>query len=350
MMLKEYQTQSTLNPKLWIDGNLKPNLHEGFMKIAEHFYEFLEIPAPIIDIILIGSNANYNWTKFSDIDIHIVVNYLEIGSNLHLVNNYLHAKKSIWNTNYPLKYKGMNIELYAQDSNDNLHSTVGVYSIMNQRWLHKPDSATVSIDDDAIQQKAQPYEYEIDSIKDDDPNASKKINDLLKRLRNLRQSGLEAEGEYSIENLAYKHLRNSGYLGRLKDLLQKLVIGQLTVESQNSRKTVVQSLVKHIKKEQLLDENDWHNIISRTGAIEDPMGQWNNPGECTMIPSNQITMKDVSYPVMGIDDTGHMIMMQPDKSYNFPGTKVFEIPHTAQWQTTIMQIQNQLNNGGWSAK
>jgi hypothetical protein len=48
--------------------------------------------------------------------------------------------------------------------------------------------------------------------------------------------------------------------------------------------------------------------------------------------------------------TGHMIMMEPDKSYNFPGTKVFEIPHTAQWQTIIMQIQNQLKNGGWSAK
>jgi len=344
-MLKEYQTQSTLNPKLWINGQLKPKLHNGFMNIAQHFYEFLEISAPIQDVILIGSNANYNWTKFSDIDIHIVVNYLEIGDNMHLVSNYLHAKKSIWNTNYPLKYKGMNIELYAQDSNDNLHSTVGVYSIMNQRWLHKPDSTTISIDDDAIQQKAQPYEYEIDSLKEDDPQITLKIKDLLKRLRNLRQTGLEAEGEYSIENLAYKHLRNSGHLARLKDLLQRGVIGKLTVES-----AVTSKLVKHISKQQILDENDWHNIISQTRAIEDPMGQWEHPGCCTMIPSNQITMKRVPYPVMGIDDTGHMIMMQPDKSYNFPGTKVFEIPHTAQWQTTIMQIQNHLKNGGWSAK
>ena len=344
-MLKEYQTQSTLNPKLWTDGKLKPQLHDGFMKIAEHFYEFLEIPAQILDVILIGSNANYNWTKFSDIDIHIIVNYLEIGSNMHLVSNYLHAKKSIWNTNYPLKYKGMNIELYAQDSNDNLHSTVGVYSLMNQRWLHKPDSTTISIDDDAIQQKAQPYEYEIDSLKEDDPQITLKIKDLLKRLRNLRQSGLEAEGEYSVENVAYKHLRNSGHLARLKDLLQRGVMGQLTVES-----NVTSKLVKHISKQKILDENDWHNIISQTSAVEDPMGQWKNPGCCTMIPSNQITMQRVPYPVMGIDDTGHMIMMQPDKSYNFPGTKVFEIPHTAQWQTTIMQIQNQLKNGGWSAK
>jgi hypothetical protein len=344
-MLKEYQTQSTLNPKLWIDGKLKPQLHDGFMNIAQHFYEFLEIPADMIDVILIGSSANYNWTKFSDIDIHVVINYLKIGNNLHLVENYLYAKKSIWNTNYPLKYKGMNIELYAQDSNSNLHSTVGVYSIMNRAWIHKPNSTTISIDDDAIQQKAQPYEYEIDSMKEDDPQITLKIKDLLKRLRNLRQSGLEAEGEYSIENLAYKHLRNSGHLSRLKILLQQGIMGQLTIES-----NVTPKLVKHINKQKLLDESDWHNIISQTSAIEDPMGQWKYPGRCTMIPGNQITMQRVSYPVMGIDDTGHMIMMQPDKSYNFPGTKVFEIPHTAQWQTTIMQIQNQLKNGGWSAK
>lgn len=345
MMLKEYQTQSTLNPKIWINDELKPRLHNGFMNIAQHFYEFLETPAAMLDVILIGSSANYNWTKFSDIDIHVVINYLEIGDNLHLVENYLRAKKSIWNTNYPLKYKGMNIELYAQDSNDNLHSTVGVYSIMNQEWIHKPDSTMISIDDDAIQQKAQAYEYEIDCLKDDDPQITFKIKDLLKRLRNLRQTGLEAEGEYSLENLAYKHLRNSGHLTRLKDLLQRGIMGRLSMESD-----VTSKLVNHISKQKLLDENDWHNIISQTGAFEDASGQWTRPGECTMIPGNQITMQRVPYPVMGIDDTGHMIMMQPDKSYNFPGTKVFEIPHTAQWQTTIMQIQNQLKNGGWSAK
>ena len=98
-MLLEYKTHGELNPKLWADNNLRSKLHAGLLKIAHHFYEFLEIDVPIQDIILIGSNANYNWTKHSDIDLHVIVNYLEIGDNLHLVKNYLHAKKSVWNSN-----------------------------------------------------------------------------------------------------------------------------------------------------------------------------------------------------------------------------------------------------------
>ena len=128
-MLHEYQTHNELNPQLWTsDQTMSDNVRYGFLKIANAFYEFLEIDTHIIDIVLIGSNANYNWTDNSDIDIHVVVNYLEIGSNLFLVENYLRAKKSIWSSKYPLKYKGMDIELYAQDSNQDLHGSVGIFS------------------------------------------------------------------------------------------------------------------------------------------------------------------------------------------------------------------------------
>ena len=57
-MITEYETQSTLNPKLWDGDQLRPKLRVGFMKIAKEFYNFLEIKADIIDVILIGSNAN----------------------------------------------------------------------------------------------------------------------------------------------------------------------------------------------------------------------------------------------------------------------------------------------------
>ena len=77
-MINEYETHGELNPKLWVDDKLRNDLRKGFLKIAHHFYEFLEIDVPIQDIILIGSNANYNWTKYSDIDLHVIVNYLEI--------------------------------------------------------------------------------------------------------------------------------------------------------------------------------------------------------------------------------------------------------------------------------
>jgi hypothetical protein len=339
-MLNEYQTQNSLNPKLWDEFHLKGNLQEKFLEIAKHFYEFLETDATILDIILIGSNANYNWTKYSDIDLHVVINYLEVGDNLHLVEQYLRAKKSIWNTNYPLKYKGMNIELYAQDSNDELHSSVGVYSLYHNKWIRKPSADIISIDDSDIEHKAAPYEYEINALKSDDPNLDYKIKDILDRLRNLRASGLEASGEYSIENLAYKHLRNKGYLGKLKELLHKSTYGKLNIDE-----SVIESLAKHVNKQSTLSESEWSDIITKTNAIEDPMGQWKHPGRCTMIPSNNITMKNVPHQVLGIDDTGHMQLMKPEMTYTFPGKRVFEIPRTPQWQTLMIQLANKIKNG-----
>lgn len=339
-MINEYETQSTLNPKLWIDDQLSPAVRKGLLKIAYHFYKFLEIDVKVQDIILIGSNANYNWTKFSDIDLHVVVNYLEIGSNLHLVENYLHAKKSVWNANYPLTYKGMNIELYAQDSNENLHSSVGVYSVLNNKWIHQPNSNTISIDDDAIQQKAQPYEYEIDKLSESDPNLESNIKNILKRLQNLRKSGLEAEGEYSVENLAYKYLRNRGRLERLKELLRKSIMGKLSIDD-----AVIRSLSNHVNKKKTLTESDWLNIIRQTNGVEDAMGQWQHPGRCTMIPSNQITMRNVPHKVLGIDDTGHMKLMHPEQTYSYPGARVFEIPMTAQHKTWAIQLLNLIRNG-----
>ena len=345
-MLKEYQTQSNLNPKLWNGHTLKQGLNNSFMKIVNHFYKFLEIDTPILDVILIGSNANYNWNKFSDIDLHVLINYRDINDNLHLVKNYLHAKKSIWNLNYPLTYKGINIELYAQDSNTDLHASVGIYSLMQQKWINRPSSTQVSIDNSLINQKTQPYEFEIDNLKLDDSHLESKIKSILLRLRNLRAAGLEAVGEYSLENLAYKSLRNSGHLAKLKTMLQANTIGQLSInESLNDPKGAIQSLIMHVTNKQILDDAGWNHVIKYTQGVEDSAGQWKHPGKCTMIPGNQITMKMVPHHVLGIDDLGTMKLMKPEQTYTYPGNKVFEIPVTPQWKTIIMQLRNAIQNG-----
>jgi hypothetical protein len=451
-MITEYETQKTLNPILWDGDQLHPKLRIGFMKIAKSFYDFLDIEADILDVIIIGSSANYNWTKHSDIDLHVVINYLEIGDNLHLVKNYMHAKKSIWNVNYPLTLKGMNIELYAQDSNEELHSSVGSYSLLHNRWISKPSSEQISIDDSSIQTKAEPYEYEIDSLTEKDPHVEQKIQNIKQRLRHLRQTGLDDVGEYSVENMAFKHLRNNGYLERLDRLEQEVSRGRLAIEnvvteldmSSMANKTkeqvkkfatamktetketkmamtmllqhlngkklndvewkwvrgqmsdivkllglttmavapggslvallakvlkmdkhmlpksflkqdeqeITEALTLHIKGVKKLEAQDWDSIVSKTGAITDPMGQWKHPGKCTMIPTDNgaITMRNVPHPVLGIDDTGHMLMMHPEHDYQFPGRNVFEIPQTAQYQTMIMQLQQSINNGGIDAK
>jgi hypothetical protein len=346
-MINEYETQSTLNPKLWDDTRLKPKLDKKFIRIAKAFYDFLEIETPILDIILIGSNANYNWTEHSDIDLHVVIDYQSINKNLHLVKNYMMAKKSLWNANYPLTYQGMAIELYAQDWNDKLHSTVGQYSLAKGKWIKQPSADTVSLDDDIIDEKARPLEYQIDALKPTDPKLRVKIENILLHLRRMRQTGLEAEGEYSVENLAYKKLRNSGHLERLKELLRTSTMTSLAVENaahSNKPHSYVEMLANHVAKKRIMTETEWQTVMKKTNAVEDAMGQWKHPGRCTMIPSNNITMQRVAYPVLGIDDTGHSIIMKPEQQYVYPGKRVFEIPMNGQQQTLLMQMRNALTD------
>lgn len=354
-MITEYETHSTLNIKLWDGEQLRPKLRVGLVRIAKAFYKFLGIDAEIKDILLIGSNANYNWTEHSDIDLHVLVNYLDIDANYHVVSEFMHAKKSIWNNNYPLKYKGMNIELYAQDSKQEMHSTVGVYSVLSGKWIKKPSAETVSVDDDAIEMKAEPYQYEIDKLDLQDPKAEFKIKNLMRRLKDLRQTGLEAEGEYSVENMAYKHLRNNGYLERLKQLEKKVIMNKLTVEhvvNEQDIQNITEIITGHILGHSPMGVDQWRTVFAATNAIVDSNGQWSHPGRCTIIPTTDggITMQNVSYPVFAFDETGHHVMMQPEQTYEFPGRTVFEIPHTAQWQTMIIQIQNAINNGSRYAK
>jgi len=226
-MINEYQTQTTLNPKLWNGDEFHPKLRVQLLKIARAFYKFLGISAEIKDVTLTGSNANYNWTKHSDIDLHLIINYKDINDNAVLVRELMQAKKSLWNNTYPIIYKGMNIELYAQDSNEP-HASTGVYSLFNNDWVHKPEADVVSIEDDAINKKAEPYKYEIDNLDPYEDELLEKIQKLKARLKQLRQTGLETVGEYSIENLAFKSLRNSGHLEKLSDLEKDITLIQLT--------------------------------------------------------------------------------------------------------------------------
>jgi hypothetical protein len=347
-MLHEYETQSTLNPKLWDGDQLKEGLSNKFLRIANAFYDFLEVPdtAQVLDVLLIGSNANYNWTDKSDIDLHVVIDYQSVGDNLHLVKNLMMAKKSIWSTNYPLTYKGMDIELYAQDWNDRLHSSVGQYSLMKSKWLKKPNADVISIDDEVIDAKMAPLQYEIENLKEQDPKLEFKIKHVLQRLYKMRQTGLEAEGEYSIENLAFKKLRNKGLLARLKEMSKRITLSQLQIEQVVGRVKMdpIGDLAAHMTKRKILDNPSWDYVLKHINAVEDPQGQWKYPKQCTVIPSNQITMKNVPYKVLGIDDTGHSKVMHPEKDYGYPGGKVLEIPMTPEHNTILKRLKKLLTD------
>jgi len=61
------------------------------------------------------------------------------------------------------------------------------------------------------------------------------------------------------------------------------------------------------------------SISKPRDIITDPMGQWKHPGKNTRIPSSDITMKGVPYPVLGVGSNGQEQMMYPGQEYTFPG-------------------------------
>ena len=100
--------------------------------------------------------------------------------------------------------------------------------------------------------------------------------------------------------------------------------------------------------------NKWLNKYQDGGIIEDDRGQWAHPGEITKINSNNITMKGVDYPVLGISDTGDTKMMMPNQDYKFKGNNVTEYPMAQNGKQ--LQKLDQLTNftnyntsqpGGW---
>lgn len=207
-----------LNPALWNRNILRSEVEEKLKKIANMFIEFLEVPdLDIVDVILTGSNANYNWTGFSDIDLHIVVSMENFQAKCPiLVGEYFQAKKKIWNDTHDINIRGFNVELYVQDAVEE-HTSSGVYSLLNSEWRIRPEYNKPSIDSNAVRAKAADIMNQIDEIEDEGCIDIESINKLKEKIRNMRKSGLQKSGEFSVENLAFKTLRNNGYLEKLSD-------------------------------------------------------------------------------------------------------------------------------------
>ena len=213
-------TQKDLNPLLWNeDGTLKPEMRSHLLKIAKEFKEFLDTDSKLKDVTITGSMANHNWTDFSDIDLHLIMDFSDIDANKDFVRDFMDMKKALWGLKHDIKIDDFDVELYAQDQDDEHHSS-GVFSLKNNDWIEKPSKTEVKVDTDLVRKKADYVATLIDGIegiKDDDDKVEA-IDEMKEKIRKMRQSGLDKDGEYSAENLAFKVLRNTGYLDKLSDI------------------------------------------------------------------------------------------------------------------------------------
>ena len=204
-----------LNPRLWDDSeHLRADVKEKLLEIAADFQEFLGVPdLDVKDITVSGSNAAYNYTPSSDIDLHLIVDLPEADRS-EVFRELFDAKKYQYNDMHNIKIGGYDVELYVQDPHQEHHSQ-GIYSLLKNNWISVPKRRKPEIDDVSVRSKAEDLAARIDdAVKSNDYN---RIADLHKKIKAMRQSGLEQQGEYGSDNLAFKVLRNQGYIKKLID-------------------------------------------------------------------------------------------------------------------------------------
>jgi len=139
---------------LWDEnGELDPAVRKRLLTIAMDFYDSLNIETLLKDIIVVGSNAGYNWSKYSDIDLHLLMDFSEINDDTDLLKNYFSAKKITWSSQHNITIRGYEVELYVQ-STDDQDASDGVYSLVKNEWLQIPKAKDIKLNKKLITHQA----------------------------------------------------------------------------------------------------------------------------------------------------------------------------------------------------
>lgn len=212
--LDSFRVHDHLNPVVWDDGHMRPDVRRSLLEVARRFEEHLGVPVKVRDVWLTGSLANYNWSQFSDIDLHLLLDFKEVDDDEELVRELMLAKKDLWNDRHDVRIGPFEIELYAQDVHEP-HEATGVYSVKNDRWVRRPKPEKPQLDIRAVGRKARSAMRLIDRAVGDVDCDHDCLDHAMERVKKMRQTGLEKGGEYSVENLAFKVLRRNGWLEKL---------------------------------------------------------------------------------------------------------------------------------------
>jgi len=137
---EKIEKHDKLNPVLWNeDKTLKPEVKETLEKIVQKFIECLkedEIDIKVIDKLIIGSNASYNYTPDSDVDLHIIADSNAVDCPLNLLPIVYNAYRALFNSKYEPKVGEHTVEIYVEMDNTNTISN-GVYSL-DKGWIKEP--------------------------------------------------------------------------------------------------------------------------------------------------------------------------------------------------------------------
>lgn len=222
--VSSFEVHDDINRDFWNqeEDRLDPEIREKLLAIAQDFYNSLEVgDAQFSDITFTGSLAALNYSKFSDVDLHILVDFSDVDDKTELVREYFNAMKSVWNRLHDILIKGYEVEVYVQDINDP-HEAQGLYSVLNNEWIKFPTPERADFDKDNVKKKAASLMDQIDRVtklidEKKYEEAEQYAEKLKVKIRKMRKTGLETVGAYSVENLAFKVLRRNDYLEKLSN-------------------------------------------------------------------------------------------------------------------------------------
>lgn len=223
-----FTPQQELNPKIWPNGKINSRVRLRLMDIADDFFATLKIDwLKPLDILLTGSMANYNWSKYSDFDLHLLLDFSDVDENVDFVHEYFTAKKKLWNEEHEnLMIYGFPVEVYVQDISEPLVSN-GIYSLYKNKWVVEPSKDAIKSlgnEKETIKAKAIETMEKIDALYNatfdisygyDGEKIIAQIKKLINIIKGIRKESLSNGGEMSAGNIFFKILRRTGYIEKL---------------------------------------------------------------------------------------------------------------------------------------
>ena len=220
-----FEQHTTLNPLLWRNDSLIPEVKSALLNITQDFVEYVDVPFTIKDIIITGSQVGYYYTKHSDLDLHLIVDFDTVNCDKEAAELF-DTKRLLYKKQYDISIHGVPVEVYIEDLN--FPAVSATYSLSKGGWKIKPDSQPQEIDTEEIVRMSKIWRTVIGkAIESNDLKIGRKV---LKMLRNYRKLGLKHSGEYGIENLVYKTLRNSKIIEKLMKMIGDLHDQSLSIK------------------------------------------------------------------------------------------------------------------------
>lgn len=218
------EMHNQLNPSLWDGDNLRKEVRVALLKIAKEFYTFLDVNVTLLDLVVSGSQVNYNYTKHSDLDLHLIVPYSQVKCDM-AVDELFDAKRKLWKQQHDIEIRGVPVELYVEDVDNPPVSSS--YSVVKGEWINRPDPKAIKYDKPEVERVFAIWERAINgAIATDNLEICRNIKDMLKM---YRKEGLAQHGEFGVPNLVFKALRNDGQVGKLMDAIGKFHDRQMSV-------------------------------------------------------------------------------------------------------------------------